>query len=178
MAELTTLARPYAKAVFELARESGALDAWSNTLGFLAQVVSDERVDTLIASPKFSDERLLEMFEAIAGDRLDAHSRNLLRLMIENDRLTALPAVAAVYEEFKTEAENAVDVDVTSVEPVSDDYKQRITDALRKKLGRDVRLHFAIDKTLIGGALIKAGDLVIDGTVRGRLNKLAGALAD
>ena len=178
MAELTTLARPYARALFELARESGAFDAWSQTLGFLGAAVEDERVQRMIASPNVSDADLLAVFEAAAGDRLDDKGRNLLRLMIENNRVTALPDVAALFEVFKAEAEGAVDVEVTSVEPVGDDYRTRIAEALKRKLGRDVRLNFSIDESLIGGALIRAGDLVIDGTVRGRLDKLAGALAD
>lgn len=178
MAELTTLARPYAKAVFELARDAGTLDEWSGTLSFLAQVVANEDVERMIASPKVSDAQLLSMFEAVTDGQLNERGRNFVKLLIENDRLMTLPDVAALYETYKSEAENAVDVQVTSVEPVGDDYKQRIADALRKKLGREVRLNFDIDESLIGGALIRAGDLVIDGTVKGRLEKLSGALAD
>jgi F-type H+-transporting ATPase subunit delta len=178
MAELTTLARPYAKAAFEFANENGALDAWSGALGFLAQVVANPSVERMIEDPAVSDGELLKMFDAVAGDKLSEHSTNFLRLLIENGRLNTLPDVAALFEIMKAEAEGAVDVDVTSVEPVSDDYKQRLTESLKRKLGRDVRLHFSIDESLIGGALIRAGDLVIDGTVRGRLQQLTGALAD
>ncbi len=178
MAELTTLARPYAKAAFEFAQEHTALDAWSNALGFLAQVVDNSSVQQMINSPSTSDGELLKMFEVVAGDQLNDHSTNFLRLLIENNRLEVLPDIAALFETMKSDAEGAVDVNVTSVEPVSDDYKQRLAESLRKKLGRDVRMHFSIDESLIGGALIRAGDLVIDGTVRGRLNQLSGALAD
>ncbi|MFK7888688.1 MAG: F0F1 ATP synthase subunit delta [Gammaproteobacteria bacterium] len=178
MAELTTLARPYAKAAFEFAKENGALDAWSGALGFLAQVVVNPSVERMIDDPAIDDGELLKMFDVVAGDKLSEHSTNFLRLLIENGRLNTLPDVAALFEIMKAEAEGAVDVDVTSVEPVSDDYKQRLTESLKRKLGRDVRLHFSIDESLIGGALIRAGDLVIDGTVRGRLQQLTGALAD
>ncbi|MFK8016947.1 MAG: F0F1 ATP synthase subunit delta [Gammaproteobacteria bacterium] len=178
MAELTTLARPYAKAAFEFANENGALDAWSSALGFLAQVVDNDSVQTMIGNPATSDGELLKMFEAVAGDQLNEHSTNFLRLLMENNRLEVLPDIAALFEVMKSEAEGAVDVEVTSVEPVSEDYKTQLGDALRKKLGRDVRLNFSLDETLIGGALVRAGDLVIDGTVRGRLNQLTGALAD
>lgn len=178
MAELTTLARPYAKAVFEFARDSGGLDAWSSTLAFLAAVVDNDNVRAMIASPNVSEQDLMSMFDSVAGERLTEQSRNFVRLLVDNGRLTALPDIAALFEIMKSEAEGAVDVEVTSVEPVSEDYKREIGEALKKKLGRDVRLNFAIDESLIGGALIKAGDLVIDGTVRGRLNKLSGALAD
>ena len=178
MAELTTLARPYAKAAFEFANEHGALDAWSNALGFLAQVVGNESVDNMMNNPAVSDGELLKMFDAVAGDQLNEHSTNFLKLLIENGRLEVLPDIAALFEIMKSDAEGAVDVDVTSVEPVSDDYKQRLAESLRKKLGREVRMNFLIDESLIGGALIRAGDLVIDGTVRGRLNQLTGALAD
>ncbi len=178
MAELTTLARPYAKAAFEFAKEHSALDAWSNALGFLAQVVDNPSVQQMISSPSTTDGELLTMFEAVAGDQLNDHSTNFLKLLIENNRLEVLPDIAALYEVMKSDAEGAVDVDVTSVEPVSDEYKERLAESLRKKLGRDVRMHFSIDESLIGGALIRAGDLVIDGTVRGRLDQLTGALAD
>lgn len=178
MAELTTLARPYAKAAFEFARESGALDAWSGALGFLAEVVANDTVQNKIDDPSVADSELLSMFQAVAGEHLNEQVTNFVKLLIENGRLPTLPDVAALFEILKAEAEGAVDVDVTSVEPVSEEYKQSLTEALRKKLGRDVRLNFSLDESLIGGALIRAGDLVIDGTVRGRLNQLSGALSD
>lgn len=178
MAELTTLARPYAKAAFEFARESGSLDAWSGALGFLAEVVANDTVQGKIDDPSVADSELLSMFQAVAGEHLNEQVTNFVKLLIENGRLPTLPDVAALFEILKAEAEGAVDVDVTSVEPVSEEYKQSLTEALRKKLGRDVRLNFSLDESLIGGALIRAGDLVIDGTVRGRLNQLSGALSD
>jgi F-type H+-transporting ATPase subunit delta len=178
MAELTTLARPYAKAAFEYAQEHNSLDSWSSTLNFLAQVVDNATVQQMIGSPSTSDEQMLAMFQAVAGDQLNEHTTNFLRLLSENDRVGLLPDISALFEMMKADAEGTVDVNVTSVEPVSDEYRQRLGEVLRKRLGREVRLNFSIDKTLIGGALIRAGDLVIDGTVRARLNQLTGALAD
>lgn len=178
MAELTTMARPYAKAAFEFARDSGALDQWSGALGFLAEAVSNDTVQGKIDDPAVGDSELLQLFQAVAGEHMNDQFTNFVKLLIENDRLLALPDVAALFEIMKADAEGAVDVDVTSVEPVSEDYKRSLAEALRTKLGRDVRLNFSLDESLIGGALIRAGDLVIDGTVRGRLNQLAGALGD
>lgn len=178
MAELTTLARPYAKAAFEFAKEHNSLDNWSGALGFLAQVVDNASVQQMIANPATSDAQMLEMLKEVAGDQLNEFTGNFLHLLVENDRVELLPDIAAVFEIMKLEAEGTVDVDVTSVEPVSDEYRERLIEVLRKRLGRDVRLHCAIDESLIGGALIRAGDLVIDGTVRGRLDQMTGALAD
>ena len=178
MAELTTLARPYAKAAFEFARDSGALDKWSAALGFLAEVVANDTVQSKIDDPAVADSEILALFEAVAGEHLDERVTNFVKLLIENGRLPTLPDVAALFEIMKADAEGAVDVDVTSVEPVTDEYKRSLADALRAKLGREVRLNFSLDESLIGGALIRAGDLVIDGTVRGRLNQLSGALSD
>ncbi|MEM6639085.1 MAG: F0F1 ATP synthase subunit delta [Pseudomonadota bacterium] len=178
MAELTTLARPYAKAAFEYADANGSLDAWSGALGFLAEVVSNEVVQGKIDDPSVSDAQLLELLQAVASEHLNEPVTNFAKLMIENGRLPTMPDVAALFEIMKAEAEGAVDVDVTSVEPVTDEYKRSLSEALRKKLGREVRLNFSLDESLIGGALIRAGDLVIDGTVRGRLNQLSGALSD
>lgn len=178
MADLTTVARPYAKALFDLARRQGSLERWSQTLGTLAEIAGDEAMHALVQNPKVSDEEVINLINSVAGERFDDSARNLVRLLADNDRLPALPDIAALFEVMKAESEGAIDVDVFSPHPVSDSYKHSLSESLRRKLGRDVRMNFSIDESLIGGALIKAGDLVIDGTVRGRLNKLSGALAN
>lgn len=177
MAELTTVARPYARAAFEVAQAAGALDRWSQMLGFLSQVAADPRVRSLLGDPKVSEDRRVEFFTSIAGERLDDEGRNLVRLLSHYDRLGVLPQIAEIFETLKADAEGTIDVSFTSVAEVDAAYRQRLADVLRKKLGRDVRLHFATDPALIGGAVIRAGDMVIDGSVRSRLDKLAGVLA-
>lgn len=177
MAELTTIARPYARAAFEVAHKADALDRWSQMLGFLSQVAADSRVRSLLTDPKVSEDQRVQFFSETAGDRLDDEGKNLVRLLSHYDRLGVLPQIAAIYETFKADAEGTIDVSFTSVAEVDEDYRQKLAAALRKKLGRDVRLHFDTDPALIGGAIIRAGDMVIDGSVRGRLDKLAGVLA-
>lgn len=178
MADLSTTARPYAKAIFEMAQSSGNLNEWSASLATLAAISVDTRMRSFISDPKITTDQVAEVVLQVAGDQLDDHGRNFVRLLAENHRIQNLPDIAALYEIMKADAEGVVDVEIFSVEPLSDEHRERLGASLRRKLGRDVRMTFGIDKTLLGGALIKAGDLVIDGTVRGRLHKLAGALAD
>ncbi|MEM7082804.1 MAG: F0F1 ATP synthase subunit delta [Pseudomonadota bacterium] len=178
MADLSTIARPYAKAVFELALNGGKLDRWSEMLNTLATIAADADMTSFIANPKATARQVADTVADVAGGGLDEAGINLIKLLAENGRVSALPDIAAQFELLKIDAENSVDVEVTSVEPMSDDHKSRLGESLRRKLGRDVRMTFNTDPALLGGALIKAGDLIIDGTVRGRLDKMAGNLAD
>ena len=178
MADLSTIARPYAKAVFELAQSNGTLELWSSALEFFSGVANNERVQAIVADPATGDGQVLALFDEVAADHMNAECKNFIRLIVENGRVAALPDIAVLFDELKAAAQNVTDVTVTSVEPVTDEHRSRLTESLRQKLGSDVRLHFAQDASLLGGALIEAGDLVIDGTVRGRLEKLTGALAD
>ncbi|NNF16499.1 MAG: F0F1 ATP synthase subunit delta [Gammaproteobacteria bacterium] len=178
MADHSTTARPYAKAIFELAQSSGQLGEWSSALQTLATIAQDERMRRFVADPGSTPEQVADLVLEVAGPQLDEHGRNFVRLLAENQRIPALTDIAALYEVLKTAAEGAVEVQVTSVEELSDAHRERLGESLRRKLGREVRMSFDIDKSLLGGALIKAGDMVIDGTVRGRLQKLTVALAD
>lgn len=177
MADLSTIARPYAKAVFELASSEGKLDGWSDMLTTLATIAADDDMQSFISSPKVTPAQIAEVVVGVAGSELNDEGKNLAKLLAENGRMPALPDIAAQYELLKIEAEKAVDVQVTSVEPMSEELKSRLGESLRRKLGREVRMTFDTDPSLLGGALIRAGDLIIDGTVRGRLDKMAGALA-
>lgn len=178
MADLSTIARPYAKAVFELANSENRLNNWSDMLNTLANIAADADMNRFIASPRVTAAQVAEVMTGVAGSALTDAGSNLVKLLAENDRIAALPDIAARYELLKIDAENSVDVEVTSVEPMSDEHKKALGESLRRKLGRDVRMTYSTDPTLLGGALIKAGDLIIDGTVRGRLEKMAGVLAD
>jgi F-type H+-transporting ATPase subunit delta len=176
MAERITTARPYAKAIFALARQSNSLAATADGLTLGAQVVADPRVHTLLGSPHVTAAQLAELVNGIAGSKLDEHGRDFIALLAQNRRLGFLPEIAALFVQMKTEVENAVDVDVTSATALSPDQESRYAAALQKKLGRSVRLRTKVDPGLLGGAVLKAGDLVIDGSIKGRLERLATEL--
>jgi F-type H+-transporting ATPase subunit delta len=173
MAERITTARPYAKAIFALARQGNKLAEVSAGLSRAAEVVADDRVHALLGSPHVSAAQLAELVSGVAGDTLDEHGRNFISLLAQNRRLGFLPEIAALFEQMKADVENAVDVEVTAASPLTSDQESRYTAALQKKLGRAVRLHTKVDGSLIGGAVLKAGDLVIDGSIKGRLERLA-----
>lgn len=176
MAGTSSLARPYARAVFELAQESKDFKSWSQALAFLAALVSDESIQDLINNPRVEQERLEELFDDLCGDRVPEGGRNLLRLMMANDRLPLTPDVAAQYEILRAEAEGTVEAEVRTAKPISDEQRTQLSRALEKRLGRKVNLTVHEDDTLLGGAVIRAGDLIIDGSAKGRLEKLASAL--
>ena len=173
MAERITTARPYAKAIFALARQNNSLAATAEGLVLGAQVVADPRVHALLGSPHVTSAQLSELVNGIAGSKLDEHGRNFVTLLAQNRRLGFLPEIAALFETMKAEVENSVDVDVTSATALTPDQESRYAAALQKKLGRTVRLHTRLDPSLLGGAVLKAGDLVIDGSIKGRLERLA-----
>jgi F-type H+-transporting ATPase subunit delta len=176
MAERTTTARPYAKAIFALARQGNRLTETSTALIRAAETVVDPRVRALLGSPHVTPAQLAEFVSGIVGAALDEHGRNFIQLLAQNRRLGFLPEIAALYEQMKAEVENAVDVEVTSATVLTADQESRYAAALQKKLGRSVRLHSKVDGSLLGGAVLKAGDLVIDGSIKGRLERLATEL--
>ena len=177
MAELTTIARPYAQAAFELALASGSLDKWSDMLRVLGEIAGDSRVRSLLHDPKVSEDQRVAFFQSVAGDSIDEKGTNLVRILAHYDRLAVLPQIGEIFEKLKADAEGTIDVSFTSVAEVDDAYKSQLAQALKTKLGREVRLNFDTDASLIGGAVIRAGDMVIDGSVKSRLEKLSGALA-
>jgi len=173
MAERITTARPYAKAIFALARKTNTLAQVGATLTRAAEVVSDPRVHALLGSPHVTPAQLAELVTAVTGDKLDENGRNFLSLLAQNRRLGFLPEIAALFEQMKADVENAVDVEVIAASKLTPDQESRYAAALQKKLGRQVRLHTKVDGSLLGGAVLKAGDLVIDGSIKGRLERLA-----
>ena len=171
------LARPYAAAAFELASENERRAEWSDMLALLAGIASDERVAGILRAPRLSAQERGELVLSIAGDHLDEGGRNLVRLLAANGRLLLLPDVAQRFEALRAEAESRVDAFVTSAVELDDGQRERIGDSLAKRLKREIRLHCEVDPALIGGAVIRAGDLVIDGSLHGRLTRLASRLA-
>jgi len=171
--EKTTIARPYAEAVFSRAREHDSLGLWSEMLGLLAALVQDRQVASLIDNPDVSRERCAEMLLEIGGDRLSDEARNLVRLLAGNRRLIVLPEIQTLFEELYAESQGTLDVHVTSAYVVSAAQEKELADALRAKLGREVRITSEKDPDLIAGVVIRAGDLVIDGSYKGQLENLA-----
>ena len=176
MAEFTTIARPYAQAAFKLAQQKQALPAWSEMLGLAAVVAADAGMRKLLDNPRITPAQLAELFIDVCGDRLNEDGRNLIRLLAERRRLVVLPEIFGLYEQFKNEAEGAIQAQLITAFPATDAQKQTIAAALKQRFGRDVQLEYVTDPTLMGGAVVRAGDLVIDGSVRGKLARLGTAL--
>ena len=176
MAERATIARPYAKAAFEYARDAKALPEWSQGLRAAAEIVADPRVAPLTKSPQWSAADLVSLITDVAGAKLDAAMQNFVRVLAENHRLLLLPEIAAHYEALRSAVENTVDVEVVSAVPLDGAQADKLQRALSTRLKRQVRMRNSVDSTLLGGAVIQAGDLVIDGSLKGRLERLATSL--
>jgi F-type H+-transporting ATPase subunit delta len=172
-AEATTIARPYAEAAFERAMESGKLDLWSDMLSFLVSVVTEPLMAGLVARPKLDRDDMTSLMLDIGGGRLSDEGQNLVRMLVANGRLALVPEIARLFEQRKAEHEGAIDVVIESAYAVKPAEEQALAEALRRKLGREVRVTSAENPDLIGGVRIRAGDLVIDGTVQARLKQLA-----
>ena len=175
MSELTNVARPYAKAAFDYAVEQNALAAWADMLFFAAEVVKNPVVAERLQS-NAAAETLADFIIQICGEQLNGAGQNLVKVMAENKRLTALPAVLDSYLLLKAEHEKEATVDVVSATVLSAEQQDKLIAALSQRLARKVKLNCSVDPTIVGGMLIKAGDMVIDGSVRGKLDRLATAL--
>ncbi|HEY1899696.1 MAG TPA: F0F1 ATP synthase subunit delta [Steroidobacteraceae bacterium] len=176
MAEKTTIARPYAKAAFAEARADSMLGAWSAALHTAAAVAADARVQSLLGDPHVTPAQLSKLVLDIAGAGLGEHGRNFVQILAEAGRLNCLAEIAALFDGFKDEAEGIADVTVTSAAPLDARQQQSLVTALSRRLKREVRLHCTTDPDLLGGAVLRSGDLVIDGSVRGRLTRIANEL--
>ena len=174
MVEKVTLARPYARAAFEAAQEHKDFERWSQMLAAAATTVADERVVKLLSSPRVQPTDLVELIAEASS--ADERARNFLSTLAQNRRLSVLPEVAAIYEELRAEEENIIDVHVTSAVQLDEAQRARLSAALTKRLKREVRLHCAVDAGLIGGAVVRAGDFVIDGSLKARLERLASQI--
>jgi F-type H+-transporting ATPase subunit delta len=176
MAERATIARPYAKAAFEYARDANDFAGWSLALARAAEIVADPRVAALTKSPQWSAADVVGLITEVAGASLNAGMENFVRVLAENHRLLLLPEIAAHYEEFRSAVENTVDVEVVSAVKLDAAQSSKLSAALAKRLKRNVRMKNSVDATLLGGAVLRAGDLVIDGSLKGRLERLATEL--
>lgn len=176
MSQLTTFARPYARAAFETAIADGNLKAWSASLGLLAALVQDTKVAGYLSDPSRNTGEQAQTLIDIAGSELDAKAQNLVLVLAANKRLALLPEIAELFDELKADYEKTIDVDVISAFGLDQNAENSLVAALKQRLQRDVKLNVSVDRALIGGMIVRAGDLVIDGSVRGRLNKLAESI--
>ena len=174
MSQALTLARPYARAAFLMAREAGALAPWSQALAFSARIAADPQAAGVLGHPSLTRDQAVALLSPQAEL---AGFGDYLSLLADNRRLVLLPEIAGLFEELRAEAERVVRAKVTSAMALPDNELEGIRAALRKRFGREVELETAIDEALIGGAVIDAGDVVIDGSLRGKLARLQGALA-
>jgi F-type H+-transporting ATPase subunit delta len=172
----TTIARPYAEAAFEVARASSALDTWSDALNRLAAIVADPQVASQIGNPNLSDKALLDLIFGVAGEGLSAEVQNLVRLLAENERLAVLPDLARLFDARKTAAQGVRHIQIRSAFALSDAEQDSLKGTLKGHFGADVELTVEQDPSLIGGLEVRADDVVIDGSVRGRLQQLANEL--
>jgi len=176
MAEISTLARPYAKAAFEYALEKGLLAEWSGQLATAASVAADAGMARVLDNPALTSEQQARTLNDVCGDSTDREMKNFVSLLSANKRIALLPEIRKQFELYKAHHEKAVDVEVISAFDLPEATVSRLADVLGRKLERQVKVSTSTDRDLLGGVLIRAGDTVIDGSVRGRLNKLAEAM--
>ena len=176
MAEIATLARPYANAVFDLARSAGRLTEWSPMLGLLARTVETDEVKELVALPSLAPAVKAHRLIDLVREEIDDRCRRFVNVLADNHRLDLLPEIAAQFEALKAEAEKTLDVEITAAVELTDQQVASYAQALRQRFDQDVNVSVDIDPGLVGGAIVRAGDTVIDGSVRGRLTRLVESL--
>ncbi|MEY3759933.1 MAG: hypothetical protein RIR39_1424 [Pseudomonadota bacterium] len=176
MSEQATLARPYAAAVFKRAKETDTTVTWSQNLAFMSAVLKNEDISVVIDNPKVNKERLSALMLDICQEHINEENENFLKLLVHNNRLMLLPVIAKLFEAYKAEDEGYVEVEVFTAYALSKEAKQKFTTTLEKTLGKKILMNVAVDKSLIGGVLVRAGDRVIDGSIKGRLQHMQKAL--
>ncbi len=176
MADKNTLARPYAKAAFEYALNEGKLADWSAMLSVIAEAASNDQVKALLVNPGLTSQDKAELLLEVCQARIDEKGQNFIRLLSEKSRLPLIPVIAEIYEAFKAEQEKTVEALVLSAFELQPEQQKQLEEALRNRLNRAVNLKVTVDKRLIGGVIIRTGDLVIDGSIRGKIAKLAESL--
>lgn len=177
MADGATIARPYARAAFDHAHAAKQLAPWGELLAKASIAVSDERVRPLIGNPHVKRADLVGCLLDVVGAADDPQARNFVQLLADNGRLAALPQIAEQYAAMRAEVENTVEVTVTSAMPLTPEQSEKLTQALTARLKRKVQLFSQVDPALIGGAVVKAGDFVVDGSLRGRIERLGNTMA-
>jgi F-type H+-transporting ATPase subunit delta len=177
MSDMTPVARPYARAAFELALAKDALQSWDDQLALLAAVAADDRVRDILGDPRVTRAAKAGLLLDIVADHAGDEVRNFVQLLAENGRLPALPAVHTEFVALKASTERRVVAKVASYRKMTQAQEKQILDALSARFGCEVELDCSVDESLMGGAVIRAGDVVIDGSVRGQLSRLAANLS-
>lgn len=177
MLELATLARPYARAAFDAGREEGALEEWNQRLRLASAIITDAGAQRLARDPRLTRDELLSLFADVGGDSFTTGFLNYLRVLAVYRRLELLPEITAQFERLRQAAEERLAVQVTAASEMSDDQRKTLAESLTRRFGRKVELEIHVDPAVIGGAIIHAGDQVIDGSIRGRLDRLSRTLA-
>ncbi len=176
MAEVATLARPYAVAAYKRAKETGTTEQWSQSLAFLSAVMADERIAKAAANPKVQKEQFTRSLLDLCQGNLDAESENFVRLLVANRRLGLIKSISEQFEQYRAEEEGYIEVDVRTAYPLDDEERESLAAVLRQNLGKEPRLNVQVDESLIAGVLVRAGDRVIDASVHGQIQRLAKRL--
>ena len=176
MAELTTLARPYAKAAFQVALQESSMEEWSKMLAVSAAITNEEGIKLLLQAPALTSDQVAQSFIDVCGDELTGKGQNFIRLLAENKRIALLGEVSKLFENLRAQQEQSLDVEVVTPYEIGADVSNKLVDALKSRLQKEVRLSTRTDQSLIGGAVIRTGDMVIDSSVRGKLAKLAESI--
>ena len=185
MADNNTIARPYAQAIFDIARDTGTMESWAEGLVIAKKILQDSQLNDFLSKPSLSPEKKLkfisELFSEITDETMifsgnDDRGNNLIKLLIENSRVSVLPEISEHFNLLKSELENSVNVIVSSAVPLSEDQKLALEDILKKRFDSDIFLQTEIDETLVGGAVIRTGDVVIDGSLRASLSGLSNVI--
>lgn len=176
MSEAKTIARPYAVAAWRHAEGQGKQDLWSDMLDFMALVIRDETVSAVVSDPRVEPATLSRLMLDICSDKINQTGEAFVRLLVENGKLALVPEIAAVYQELKAEAGGAVQATLVAAYPVNPEFEQSIASAMKARLDREVSFSTEIDEGLLGGVIIRAGDMVIDASIRGQIEALAADL--
>lgn len=170
--KMTTLARPYAISAFEYASQNAVIPAWEAMLDAAGYVTQDVAVQSLLKNPKVSTAQIMEFYSSVLTSMLDTEKTNFIKLLAENNRLSVLPDIAALFKVYRSSLEKTVIVDVTSAIPLDQAYQKKLVEALTKRLQRQVKLECHVDESILGGIVVRTGDNVIDGSVRGKLHRM------
>lgn len=176
MAELVTMARPYAKAAFQAATDRNSLELWSEMLSFASAVAMEDKMKVVFDHPALTSEQKASAFADICGDKLNGEARNFVNVLAANGRLSLIPEIASLYEAFKAQKEMSVDVEIESAFELESAQQKMLAEALGKKLDRTVMVSSITNKDLLGGAIIRTQDLVIDASIRGKIIRMAEAI--
>jgi F-type H+-transporting ATPase subunit delta len=177
MSEQISLARPYAKAIFELARDAGEYTEWSDQLELLAMIAQDAAMIGVIHNPDVSEQQLAELIIGVAGDQLNEQGQNLVKLLVRNDRVSAVTDINQQFLVLRDNAEQVIEAQLITASEVDEAQKKNIEAALSSRLGKQIKLETTVDESLIGGAIVRAGDWVVDGSVKAQLQELIGAIS-